>query len=359
MPKIDRRLLVALLVSAALHASFGLVPGWPIPRASDDLSRTIEARLQAAPAVTSIGGNTLNGEARGTKARRRDEPSKRHAAEPIQRAAQPEPAAELGATPLLPQAPVEVPERKVEVAASQAEDATAVAESTPFQFPAAGRIRFVVLSGSGFELGEADHSWIVEGSAYTIRARLRTTGLVSLLREVDLSQISRGVLNSAGLQPVTFESRRSGLASERVVFDWSKGQVSMTAAGRDTQHALVAESQDILSVFYQASLAAPAVAKAWMVATGKGYSSHTFIPVGAERIETRLGLMDAIHYRIDGADTRQIVELWVARDFHNLPVRIRYTDRSGEVTEQQATGLQYPGVDLVPPKLERHQADPY
>jgi len=48
-----------------------------------------------------------------------------------------------------------------------------------------------------------------------------------------------------------------------------------------------------------------------------------------------------------GMPGEQSMELWLAADYRNLPVRIRYLDRKGEVFEQNAVEMEVDGAKLA------------
>jgi hypothetical protein len=72
------------------------------------------------------------------------------------------------------------------------------------------------------------------------------------------------------------------------------------------------------------------------VVTGKKYDRFDIDSMGEEEIDIPAGHFRALHLRTVG-DT--VTEIWIALDHHRLPVKIRYTDKKGDVFEQVATEL--------------------
>ena len=58
--------------------------------------------------------------------------------------------------------------------------------------------------------------------------------------------------------------------------------------------------------------------------------------LGEEDIDTPAGHFRTLHLR---AMTDSVTEIWLALDHHRLPVKIRFTDKKGDVFEQIATEL--------------------
>jgi uncharacterized protein DUF3108 len=71
--------------------------------------------------------------------------------------------------------------------------------------------------------------------------------------------------------------------------------------------------------------------------------------VGEERVAIRLGDFRTLHVRV-GTPGEATTELWLALDYKNLPLRIRFTDpRKGEVYEQVATDIEFEDIKLTEP----------
>ena len=116
------------------------------------------------------------------------------------------------------------------------------------------------------------------------------------------------------------------------------------AGGRVREAPVEAGAQDVLSVFYQVALFPPgAAAFEADVATGKGTYRRVFRRIGESRIELPVGELRTLNVRAEEADGERI-DLWLALDRGNLPVRIRMVDRKGNVVEQQAVEIDIPAV---------------
>ena len=72
---------------------------------------------------------------------------------------------------------------------------------------------------------------------------------------------------------------------------------------------------------------------------GKKYERYALDSLGEEEIDTPAGRFRTLHLR---AMTDSVTEIWLALDHHRLPVKIRFTDKKGDVFEQIATELGSP-----------------
>ncbi len=175
-----------------------------------------------------------------------------------------------------------------------------------------------------------------------------TTGLVALFRAVSIVQTSEGELNTAGLEPREFRVERNGRPAERARFDWGARKVVLqTGGGGGREVALASGSQDVLSQIYQIGLAGAAARVEMMIATGKNYGRYAYEAVGDETLATRFGELRTWHVKTPALPGEQAMELWLASDYRNLPVRIRFLDRKGEVFDQNAVEIEVDGARLA------------
>lgn len=207
--------------------------------------------------------------------------------------------------------------------------------------PASGVIRFAILMGSqGFPVGRAEHRWeFTEDGRYHLYGMTETSGLVALFKTLRFENESHGKLVAGGLQPERYVTRKNGKdANENADFDWPAAQVQLS---RDGQVRPVAPgTQDILSLNYHlAYVRRPESGASVGVVTGKKYERYALDSLGEEEVETPAGRFRTLHLR---AMTDSVTEIWLALDHHRLPVKIRFTDKKGDVFEQIATELGTP-----------------
>jgi hypothetical protein len=216
--------------------------------------------------------------------------------------------------------------------------ATKVQEPAKPLLPAKGRMRFVIFYGTqGFQIGRAEHSWeFTEDGRYRLTGMTETSGLVALFKPLVFENESSGKLVAGGLQPEIYRTRKNGKdANENADFDWSAAEVRLSRSG--AVQPVSPGSQDILSLNYQlAYLRKPEDGTTVGVVTGKKYDRFALDSLGEEEIDIPAGHFRTLHLRAMG-DT--VTEIWIALDRHRLPVKIRYTDKKGDIFEQVATEI--------------------
>lgn len=217
----------------------------------------------------------------------------------------------------------------------------ALPEPAKPMLPASGVIRFSILMGSqGFTIGRAEHRWeFTEDGHYHLYGMTETSGLVALFKTLRFENESHGRLVAGGLQPERYLTRKNGKdANENADFDWPAAQVQLSRDGQVRQVA--PGTQDILSLNYHlAYLRRPEYGASVGVVTGKKYERYALDSLGEEEIDTPAGRFRTLHLR---AMTDSVTEIWLALDHHRLPVKIRFTDKKGDVFEQIATELGTP-----------------
>lgn len=206
----------------------------------------------------------------------------------------------------------------------------------PADFPPRGVIRYQVFRGEqGLEVGRATHQWEMSGERYLLRAVTETSGLAALIKPIRLESESRGRVGAQGLIPEHYRVLRSdGGDGESADFDWSGGQVKIPGRG---EYPLSPGSQDLLSLHYHlAYLPHLENGVTFRVATGKKYELFHFDALGEEMLETPAGSFRTLHLQSLGSSR---TEIWLALDHFLLPVKIRHTDRKGNLFDQVAVQL--------------------
>lgn len=332
-------LVLALLASTLLHVAAVISPGWVLP---DELDSDVPLTINAVLAKPPTSPETV------PAAKPAPKPSVRKPAPPA--AAQ---AVVAAATPSkLP--PVDVAPPAVEEA-PRVEEPPAV-EAPPLAVPPApvleppaplpantalpgrGRMRYVITRGErGFVIGQAVHSWDHDGFTYRLKSMTETIGLAAVFKPAQVFQSSQGEITDAGLRPREFRHERaSGI--DTASFDWVRRVV--TYRGREDR--LSDGTQDFLSMYYQLVLLAPRSGAIEMpIATGRKLASYRFEVLGEETLSFPLGERRTVHVMTRSGN--DIIDIWLSvgegEQPRSMPVKIRITDRKGEIYDQIADDL--------------------
>jgi hypothetical protein len=216
--------------------------------------------------------------------------------------------------------------------------------------PGEARLEFDVYRGEGLLIGETRYHWSHDGVRYRMDMVTETTGLAALLRPIRIDQSSVGALTEKGVRPERYESdpNKGKGPDEEVVFDWGSNRVMLRADDKRAEHALTAGAQDMASLWLELIWRAQRNEPFdFTIATGKRYTPRWFVPDDSPGgIDTALGRFLTLHVQARAQPGDNQIEVWLAPDLRWLPVRIRFTDRKGDVYDQRVRLIEYDGKSL-------------
>ncbi len=326
------RLVIAALLSLAFHALVISGEWLPMPQAPGQ-PRLLQARLAPPP------------ELKPAVPRPKVRAARRAAPAPV-----PEVVAVAAASPLvlpdllLDDAPEEevaeqptAPEPPQQLALAAETSVAAAARSS---LPRRGRISFTLFYGDDrYYVGTAVQSWEAGADTYLLASEAETGGIVELFWSQRLRYLSRGKITPRGLQPESFlasRTRRGRNEAAQARFDWSAGSLKYGYAHEQTSAPLPADAQDFMSFIFQYVLAPPVPGRYRVpITTGTRFEVYEIVVSGEERIETPLGDLRALPIRQLPRPGEESIEIWLAADYHYLPVWIRHFNRSGNFSGEQ------------------------
>jgi hypothetical protein len=217
---------------------------------------------------------------------------------------------------------------------------TSAAAATVHGLPRRGRISYTLYYGDErHPVGTVVHLWEAEADTYLLSSEAESTGIVELVWPQRLRYVSRGKVTHRGMQPESFQvsrTRRGRSETAEARFDWSAGSLSYGHAQNQKSAPLPADAQDLLSFIFQFVLVPPAPGRYRVpITTGSRFDVHELAVSEEERIETPLGTLRTLPIRQLPRPGEGSLEIWLAADYRNLPVRIRHYDRKGNFAGEQ------------------------
>jgi hypothetical protein len=253
------------------------------------------------------------------------------------RAAKPKP----GPVKKLPAPTVEAapaPEVQPHAAASSAETPPPAIEPeppapAPPAMPQRVTTRFTLFKGlNGMSVGRAEQVWMLDGERYTISSVAEATGLFSLFASGKFVQESRGEITPAGLKPSSYRVERGQKAdrTDTAEFDWNAMTLTLASGGGKQTLKLPEGTQDLLSFMYQLAFAPPQGSVVKLpVTNGRKLDSYAYWVV-EEALETPMGVLNTLHLGKHREEGEKDTEVWLAADYHYLPVKISQIDKDGD-----------------------------
>jgi hypothetical protein len=191
--------------------------------------------------------------------------------------------------------------------------------------------------------GNALLSWTLTPASYKIRVE---AGITVVFAHVNLLTLtSEGMVGEEGFMPSLMTEKRRGRALTATHFNRANGRLSFSAS--EANYPLVWGAQDKASVPLQLAAIARGDPKQLsgnidiLVGEDRDASVFSFIVVGQEQIDTRMGRIATWHLtrppKPGSYNSR--LDLWLAPERGWYPVQIRNLEASGAVTTQTVNNI--------------------
>jgi hypothetical protein len=177
----------------------------------------------------------------------------------------------------------------------------------------------------------------VNQEVYSLASTTEASGIFSLFRRGKLIQTSQGRLTERGFRPDTFWIQRgqSVEKSEWAQFDWNGGKILYGSGQAHKSAAMAGEPQDLLSFLYQfAFLVDKQQDLPFTIVNGRKVENYAYQVKGEEMLETPVGKLRTLKVARRGQPGEDQTEVWLALDKFHWPVKIRHTDKNGDVAIQ-------------------------
>ena len=221
------------------------------------------------------------------------------------------------------------------------QDAAPEAAPEPLRPPPPRHVEMIFLVNyDGVNAVETQRYQVFADGRYELSSTAEATGLPSLVLS-DLNQKSTGHVTPQGLKPETFTYQygSNNKKAQKASFDWVSKNLTMEVGEKKQTVPLVEGTQDLLSFLYQFMFTPPLEQFQLAVTTGKKLKTYAYLFEGEEDIDTRLGVVRALHIAKSSGSGEEKAELWLAENYYYLPVKIRKTDSDGKVIESTINSI--------------------
>jgi hypothetical protein len=199
------------------------------------------------------------------------------------------------------------------------------------------------LVNRGLTIGRVHESYVRKGDSYEIQSVSRSEGLLKVLYDEQITLQSTGRVVEQGLRPLQYDEKRARDPKRDVnaTFDWERGIMHSRYRGEISQHALPPATQDRISMMYQFMHVTPRAGNMELaMSNGRKVERYTYRLVSEDRVATPAGEFDSFHFeRVASGPNDRHVEVWLAKDRHNFPVRVVFDDPRGLRIEQTLVTL--------------------
>lgn len=226
----------------------------------------------------------------------------------------------------------------------QSEFTDSSAKPEPYQYVATEydvyTVSDVVTNRSVAGSAKVVYQRLPSGEEYKLSSLIKAGGVYALVIP-DLLQISEGFITNNGLQPVHFLYQFGNKRNKtfNADFNWeNKKLVLKSEKGVETLD-LPTGTQDLLSFMYQFMFVPPMQNLQLNITNGKKLGSYDYAFEGEEIISTKMGNLKTFHLSRSAEIGEKKTELWLALDYQHVPVKIRETNKDGQVYELLVTSL--------------------
>ena len=202
-------------------------------------------------------------------------------------------------------------------------------------------------SVDGSPVGEAKTLYLFEqNNRYSLRNEVEAKGFVSLFYWNKLVQTSDGLVTPDGLKPINYHYQFGSRIDNLAIFDWESKKIITSVNGKSNEFDLLEGSQDMLSFIYQFMFEPPLTKMKIYITNGKNYKSYDYAYIGDELIETEADKILSMHIAKFNYSNEERIDLWLAKDFRYIPVKIRKTEKDGSILDQTAKKIETESIGL-------------
>lgn len=160
------------------------------------------------------------------------------------------------------------------------------------------------------------------------------------LSNENVEQTSEGMITGNGIQPSYFanQHKSGGIEIQHADFAWTDRLVELYSKQGKKTEGVIDGMQDSISYLYQFMFAPPLAKNEITIADGQEIRTYIFDLEGESLTPTQLGELKTYYLKninAEGVET----ELWLAKDYRNIPIKIRITQKNGGFMEQTVTRI--------------------
>jgi len=179
-----------------------------------------------------------------------------------------------------------------------------------------------------------------ENNQYSIKNEVEAKDFVSLLYWNKLVQTSDGIVTLEGLKPKNYRYQFGSKIDNSAVFDWESKKIMTIMNGKTSEFDMLEGSQDMLSFMYQFMFEPPLTKMKIYITNGKNYKPYDYSYIGEEIIETEVDKILTMHIAKFNYNNEERIDLWLAKDYRYLPIKIRKTEKDGSILDQSAKKIE-------------------
>lgn len=212
--------------------------------------------------------------------------------------------------------------------------------------PARIHISYTVKTGIGHgELNETvDINQESDTHTFQITSNAQATGVFKIINPGNIIRSSQGIVTEKGLKPTRYSDQRTNNNSSLALFDWEKGILTLKHGDEEKQTPLQTDTLDRLSLSYHFIFDQTHALQAGnlldiYVTDGRSLQLMQFM-ISSEELNTPLGELNTIVLtKLHNQDDKTQRKIWLAPDYHMIPVHIRSVEKDGLNVEKMIADI--------------------
>jgi hypothetical protein len=190
-------------------------------------------------------------------------------------------------------------------------------------------------------VGAAKTTYLLDqDNHYSIKNEVEAKGFVSLFYWNKLLQTSDGLVTEDGLKPINYRYQFGSKIDNLATFDWDAKKIITSISGKVSEFDILEGSQDMLSFMYQFMFEPPLTKMKIYITNGKNYKPYDYAYIADEVVETETDKFLTLHIAKFNYNNEERIDLWLAKDYKYLPVRIRKTEKDGSILDQSVKKIE-------------------
>lgn len=193
---------------------------------------------------------------------------------------------------------------------------------------------------NGTHIGVITEHFEVKDGVYRANSEAKAIGLFALAQRRPVTYSSTGESTRDGLRPARFQGSRSEVTVS-AAFDWKSDTLTLIHDGLNQTMALPRAAQDRLSLMYQLMHLVRNNARTieFAMTNGRKLDHYRYSITPDILIDTPLKRVNTLHLVKQREKDDTQTEIWLAPEFHHLPVKVLIVEDDGVRYEQVVTRL--------------------
>ena len=176
------------------------------------------------------------------------------------------------------------------------------------------------------KVGSLGIDYKVNKNNYEIYYEAKAEGISSFFYSKPLIQKSRGSIDILGLRPDYYLYSHGKKKTSEALFDWKGKTLTINRNKTSNKYGLINQAQDQLSFMFQFMFLDPLNKMQIPITNAKVFKIYNYHYIDEVKIDTKLGNLDVLHVAKFNYQSPERIDLWLAKKYGYLPVKISITE---------------------------------